>query len=108
MGLTEFILSNRIKSNMTADYHLPVSQIESIDLDKFERRSDSKESNSHDRIVRLLGRALGNSVSIVGADGPKTINNVSMTPEERESFKDGLRQSEKRVRERLAKVSFEG
>lgn len=92
---------------MSADYHLPASEIASIDLDKFERPKDPKDSTPHERTLRLLGRALGNSVHIVGADGPKEINNVSMTPEEREVFKQGLRESEVRVRARLATLGIE-
>jgi hypothetical protein len=90
------------KTKPSSDYHLPVSKIESIDLDRFERPGDDKGTSQHDRIIRLLGRALGSGVVIVGGDGPKTINNVSMTPDERQIFKDGLTKSEIRVRARLA------
>lgn len=84
-------------------YHVPASKVESIDLDRFEKPSDDKGSSSHDRIIRLLGRALGRGVVIVGAEGPKTINSVSMSPVELETFKEGLSKSEARVKERLAK-----
>jgi len=86
-----------------SSYHVPASKVESIDLDQFEKPTDDKRTSQHDRIIRLLGRALGRGVVIVGAEGPKTIDSVSMSPSELETFKSGLSQSEIRVRERLAK-----
>ncbi|WP_155848574.1 hypothetical protein [Arthrobacter sp. 35W] len=92
---------------MSSDYHIPIEKIESFDLDKFKKNSDSEELGPHDRMIKLLGRALGNSVAIVGADGPKVVNNVSMTPEQRLEFKKGLSESEARVRNRFGKVALE-